>query len=72
MQKLVTGGRIDVLLYNAQAANSVTQSIEQDARTSGIPVVPVTETLPQGETFASWQLGQIQALAAALQRASGP
>jgi zinc/manganese transport system substrate-binding protein len=71
MQKLVAGGRVEVLLYNSQAANSVTQSIEQDARAAGIPVVPVTETLPQGETFASWQLGQVEALAAALHKASG-
>jgi zinc/manganese transport system substrate-binding protein len=66
MRDLVSEHRINALLYNEQATSPVTASLESLARTTGIPVVAVTETLPRGMTFESWQLGQIEALTAAL------
>ena len=38
------------------------------AQKTGIPVVPVTETLPPHRSFQQWQLAQARALAAALAR----
>jgi zinc/manganese transport system substrate-binding protein len=67
MMGLMTGHRVRVLLYNSQAASAVTARIEAAARSAGIPVIGVTETLPPGETFQHWQLRQ----ALALQRALG-
>jgi zinc/manganese transport system substrate-binding protein len=55
-----------VLLYNEQAASPVTQQLQDLAKANGVPVVAVTETLPANETFVSWQLGQVRALATAL------
>jgi zinc/manganese transport system substrate-binding protein len=66
MDELVSKHRIRVLLYNSQAVSPATARLRDAAREAGIPVVPVTETLPPGLTFQQWQLRQARALAAAL------
>jgi zinc/manganese transport system substrate-binding protein len=67
MNDLVSGHRIDVLLYNSQAVTPVTKRLRALAARSGVPVVPMTETLPPAEaSFQSWQLHQSQALLKAL------
>jgi zinc/manganese transport system substrate-binding protein len=66
MDALVSQHRIRVLLYNSQAVSPITARLRDAARQAGIPVVPVTETLPPGLTFQQWQLRQSRALAAAL------
>ena len=68
MNELVAQHRIHVLLYNSQAVSPITARLRDAARQAGIPVVPVTETLPPGLTFQQWQLRQARALAAALAR----
>jgi zinc/manganese transport system substrate-binding protein len=66
MDALVSQHRIRVLLYNSQAVSPITARLRDAARRAGIPVVPVTETLPPGLTFQQWQLRQARELAAAL------
>jgi zinc/manganese transport system substrate-binding protein len=66
MDELIATRRIRVLLYNAQAVSPITKRLREAARAAGIPVVPVTETLPAGRSFQQWQLDQARALAAAL------
>jgi zinc/manganese transport system substrate-binding protein len=66
MRELITARRIRVLLYNEQATSPVTAQLQTLARSEGIPVVPVTETMPTGASFESWQLAQVAALTAAL------
>jgi zinc/manganese transport system substrate-binding protein len=68
MTALMTSHRVRVLLYNSQAASPITARIEAAARSAGIPVIGVTETLPPGETFQRWQLRQAVALERALDR----
>ncbi len=68
MEALLTGGQVRVLLYNSQATSPVTDRMRGLAEEHGIPVVPVTETLPTGTSFQRWQLAQVQALASALGR----
>jgi zinc/manganese transport system substrate-binding protein len=58
--------RIRVLLYNEQAVSPISARVREAAEHAGVPVVGVTETLPPGATFQSWQLGQAKALQAAL------
>ena len=58
MDSLLTGHMIDVLLYNSQATSPITERLRAVASQNGIPVVPVTETLPPGATFQTWQLGR--------------
>ena len=66
MDDLVSKRRIDALLYNAQAVTPVTKRLRALAARSGVPVVPVTETLPRGLTFQQWQIDQARALLTAL------
>jgi zinc/manganese transport system substrate-binding protein len=67
MFQLITGHKAKVLLYNAQATSPVTQQVRALARQSGVPVVPVTETLPPSfRTYQAWQLAQATALLDAL------
>jgi zinc/manganese transport system substrate-binding protein len=67
MDDLVSGHRVDALLYNSQAVTPVTKRLRALAVRSGVPVVAVTETLPRDEpSFQSWQRHQAQALLKAL------
>ena len=57
----------EVLVENAQTAGPTTTQAEQAAAANGVPVVKVTETLPEGVTdYVVWMSGQVDALAAAL------
>ena len=57
----------EVLVENAQTAGPTTTQAEQAAAANGVPVVKVTETLPEGVTdYVVWMNGQVDALAAAL------
>jgi zinc/manganese transport system substrate-binding protein len=68
MTELAGGHKIKVLLYNSQTVSPITSRIRSAAQKAGIPIVAVTETLPPGQTFQQWQLGQAKALYAALAR----
>jgi zinc/manganese transport system substrate-binding protein len=66
MDELIAKRRIRALLYNSQAVSPITKRLRDAAQAAGIPVVPVTETLPARVGFQEWQLDQARALAAAL------
>jgi len=66
MNALLTGNQVKVLLYNSQATSPITERLLTLAGQSGVPVVPVSETLPPGRSFQDWQGAQIRALSAAL------
>src|SRR5262249_17346225 len=68
MSALIAHHRIRVLPYNSQALSPITAQLRSAAERAGIPVVPVRETLPAGQTFQQWQLGQARALEAAFVR----
>lgn len=57
---------MSVLIYNTQTEGSLPQLLRDTAASSGVPVVEITETVPSGASFVSWQLSQLTALAAAL------
>ena len=60
---------VQALIVNAQTETPTTDQVRQAAQTDGVPIVEVTETLPAGATdYLSWMGGQIDALAAALDR----
>lgn len=57
---------VQVLLYNNQVTDSETTRLKALAKSGGVPVVGVSETLPPNEDFQTWQAGQARALLAAL------
>lgn len=63
------GDKVKALILNAQTETPTTNQVKQAAQTAGVPVVDVTETLPTGAPdYLTWMGGQIDALAAALNR----
>ena len=62
----ITEHRIRVLLLNTQVTDPETDRLQSLARSAHVPVVRVTETLPTGEDFQTWQAAQAAALLAAL------
>lgn len=66
-QKALSGGGVDVLIFNTQTEGSVAGQLRTAAEQAGVPVVEVTETVPPGQdSFVAWQDGQLEALAKAL------
>jgi len=64
--KLFTDGQVDLLAYNEQTSSPETERVEQAATDAGVAIVPVTELLPEGEDYVSWQQANIDAITAAL------
>ncbi|CAG7844999.1 hypothetical protein USB125703_01254 [Pseudoclavibacter triregionum] len=64
--ELFTGGEVELLAYNEQTTGPQTEQILEAANENDIAVVPVTETLPDGDTYVSWMSGNLDAIATAL------
>lgn len=63
---LFNSKQVRLLAYNEQTAGPQTEQVMDAAKQNGIPVVPVTETLPDGDTYVSWMSGTLDAVATAL------
>jgi zinc/manganese transport system substrate-binding protein len=64
---LITTRQVAALVNNAQAVTNVTGELTAKARSAGVPVVNVTETLPPGVTgYLTWMSRQINDLAGAI------
>jgi len=57
---------VKVLLYNSQTGQALAERMRNIAKQSGVPVVAITETEPQGLTYQAWMLAQLDALERAL------
>ncbi len=67
MLELVSESEVGAVVRNAQTASPATGKIVEAARGAGVPVVDVTETLPEGENdYIAWMEGQLDALSRAL------
>ncbi|MWA16223.1 metal ABC transporter solute-binding protein, Zn/Mn family [Streptomyces sp. BA2] len=64
--ELFTGRQVEALVYNEQTSGPQTEKVKDAAEDNGIPVVPVTETLPRGEDYVSWMAANLDALNSAL------
>ncbi len=65
-EQAITGRTVKALLLNTQVGDPETTRLAALARRSGVPVVRVTETLPPGLHFQTWQADQATALLRAL------
>jgi zinc/manganese transport system substrate-binding protein len=63
---LYANREVKALVYNEQTSGPVTEQVKAAADRAGIPVVPVTETLPQGQTYLSWMQGNVERVGQAL------
>lgn len=63
--------QVALLAYNEQTTGPQTEAVLKAAKDAGIPVVPVTETLPKGKTYLSWMQSTLTAIGAAVGVAVG-
>lgn len=64
---LVTGKQVVALINNDQTETNVTNQLGDAAKSAGVPIVNVSETLPQGVTdYVEWMTMQVDALADAV------
>lgn len=62
-----------VYVYNAQNSTPDVQAQVDAAKAAGIPVLPITETpVPATASFTDWQIAQLTALQAALEKGLNP
>ncbi len=60
---LLSGHRVKALLYNQQVTDTLTESFLSAAKSNGVPVVGVYETMPvPGFDYQSWMLAEVSAL----------
>ncbi|MEV8017567.1 zinc ABC transporter substrate-binding protein [Streptomyces sp. NPDC086554] len=64
--ELFADRRVEALVYNEQTSSPQTEKVKEAAEDNGVPVVPVTETLPRGEDYVSWMTANVDALKSAL------
>ncbi|WOF22949.1 zinc ABC transporter substrate-binding protein [Microbacterium betulae] len=62
----VESGDVDVLVTNTQTSGAETARVVDAAKAAGVPVVEYAETLPEGETYATWMAANVAALQDAL------
>jgi zinc/manganese transport system substrate-binding protein len=64
---LFTHHRVKVFVYNQQVTDALTSSFLTAAKSAGIPVVGVYETMPTpGYDYQSWMLAEVRALSLAV------
>ncbi len=59
--------KVGLLFYNRQATDPAAMRLREIAMAAKVPVVGVTETQPAAATYASWMLGQLEAIEKALE-----
>ena len=68
MLDLISRHEVAALVFNDQTVTGATRQIRDAARAAGVPVVEVTETLPEGsEDYLDWQAVTAARLNSALQ-----
>lgn len=64
---LVTGKQVRAVVLNAQTESPVTTAFAKSAQSAGVPVVRITESLPEGvDDYVAWQDKNVTQLADAL------
>jgi zinc/manganese transport system substrate-binding protein len=58
--------KVKALIYNTQVTDAMTEQLLGAAREANVPVVGVTETVPDGMSYADWMIGQLESLEKAL------
>jgi zinc/manganese transport system substrate-binding protein len=58
--------KVKALVFNTQVTDAMTDQLLAAAREANVPVVGVTETVPDGMSYAEWMLGQLESLEKAL------
>lgn len=68
MLDLIKSRQVSAVVFNAQTITEVTKQVQAAAAAAGVPIVEVTETLPNGSDYLTWQRDTADRLASALQQ----
>jgi zinc/manganese transport system substrate-binding protein len=60
--------QVKVLIVNQQTTSKFTDTLQSEAKAQNIPIVAVTETMPEGKTYQTWMLDQLDQLEQALMK----
>jgi zinc/manganese transport system substrate-binding protein len=63
---LFTDKKVVALFYNEQTTGPQTEAVLDAAKTNSIAVVPVRETLPEGQDYLTWMQANVTAMARAV------
>jgi pyruvate/2-oxoglutarate/acetoin dehydrogenase E1 component len=66
---LIQGREVAAVVFNDQTVTAATRQVRAAAEEAGVPIVPVTETLPEGVDYLTWQTDTVKRLAEALRAA---
>ncbi len=66
---LITTRQVSALVYSSQTQTAVTKQIQDAAQQASVPIVTVTETLPAGIDYLTWQRQTVDQLASQLDKA---
>ena len=55
---------IKIFIYNSQTVTPITTNLEASAQANGIPIVPVSETMPPNVDYQTWMLDEMNAVGA--------
>jgi zinc/manganese transport system substrate-binding protein len=69
---LIERHQVAALLVNPQTLTDAITGVERAARQAGVPVTEVTETLPTGSDYLTWQRNTVNQLTAALRSSQLP
>lgn len=62
----IANKQVKILIYNSQTVTPITTNLENAAQANGIPVVPVSETMPPSDTYQTWMMDELNTLQVAL------
>jgi zinc/manganese transport system substrate-binding protein len=66
---LIKTRQVSALVYNSQTQTDVTKQIQDAANQASVPIITVTETLPAGIDYLTWQRQAVDQLAGQLDKA---
>ena len=66
---LIKTREVSALVYNTQTQTDVTRQLESAANQASVPVISVTETLPAGVDYLTWQRQTVDQMANQLDKA---
>ncbi|SDU99392.1 zinc/manganese transport system substrate-binding protein [Microlunatus sagamiharensis] len=66
-EALFSGKKVGLLAYNEQTTGPQTEAVLAAAKSAGVPVVGMTETLPAGLDYVGWMQRNLDAVGGALQ-----
>ena len=69
-QNLLKNKQVKVLFYNKQVTDNVTKNILKIANDNNIPVVGITETMPQNDNVISWMIRNLENTQSALNKSA--